>query len=591
MWQLQSVGNEEFTLEKEPVVRPSATTGVVRKHPHHTTIYNQYFGFFEPPFSIAPNPKYLYMSERHREALSHILYGVSGHGGIVLITGEVGTGKTTVCRCFLEQVPENCNIAFIINPRLTVPELLASICDELRVGYVQDESSTKVFVDKINRYLIEAHGRGETTVLIIDEAQNLSAEVIEQLRLLTNLETNQCKLLKIMMIGQPELDELLARNELRQVEQRVTARYELHPLSLDEVTCYILHRLSVAGCQRKLFDSATIRQIYRLSKGIPRTVNLICDRALLGAYTQEDEVVYKETVNRAALEVLGERKISQVAPKRKALRTAVAAALIGGLLMAAGSIKYGGRLWATLTEFGNAVAATVKLDGFGHAEALDGWTLSARGMGQAQVRFDNQFAARASLLNSAYKRIFGLWQITQDFEENSSVCDFAADHELQCVYGNNGKPYELIKYDRPAILLTTATDGTLYPTVVIHAQNGELTVEDEEGRHSLSTQDLANRWAGDYFYLWKPSYLGELPIKVGASGAHILSLKQALKRIDERYSTVMDNFFDRGLSLAVERFQMDHDIGVDGVVGQVTLMKINGYLDSSTPHLTQDWKY
>ena len=266
-------------------------------------MYQSYFGLAEEPFSIAPDPRYLYMSQRHQEALAHLLYGVNAGGGFVLLTGEVGAGKTTVCRCFLEQIPASCDVAYIFNPKLTVAELLSTICAEFGIACPPGNTSIKVYIDCINTYLLDAHAKGRHTVLIIDEAQNLSADVLEQLRLLTNLETNQRKLLQIILLGQPELAAMLAQPELRQLAQRVIARYHLGPLDRHEVAAYVLHRLEVAGAQRQLFPAALMGSLYRLSRGIPRIINVLCDRALLGAYSQSKERVDRATLKQAAYEV------------------------------------------------------------------------------------------------------------------------------------------------------------------------------------------------------------------------------------------------------------------------------------------------
>ncbi|MEK7238447.1 MAG: AAA family ATPase, partial [Nitrospirota bacterium] len=249
-------------------------------------MYKEFFGFVEMPFSIAPDPRYLYMSEQHREALAHLIYGFKSDGGLVLLTGEIGTGKTTVCRCLLEQTHENSVIAFIINPKLTVAELLATICDEFGIKYPEGNASIKVFVDLINMFLLDAHAKGYKCLLIIDEAQNLSADVLEQLRLLTNLETNQHKLLQIILLGQPELRDKLSQPELRQLAQRIIARYHLGPLSKKDVAAYVTHRLSIAGVRNELFPASTINTLFRLSKGVPRLINVLCDRALLGTFVQ-----------------------------------------------------------------------------------------------------------------------------------------------------------------------------------------------------------------------------------------------------------------------------------------------------------------
>jgi general secretion pathway protein A len=268
-------------------------------------MYLEHFGLKELPFSIAPDPRYLYMSEGHREALAHLLYGMDSDGGFVLLTGEVGTGKTTLCRCLLEKIPQDSEIAFILHPTLSAAELLAAVCDEFRIVYPEGTTSVKIFVDRINAYLLEAHASGKRPVLIIEEAQNLSPEVIEQLRLLTNLETSRRKLLQIILLGQPQLRDMLARPDLLQVAQRITARYHLGPLTKAEVGSYVSHRLSVAGCSRQLFPPSVTAGIFRLSGGIPRVINVLCDRALLGAYVEGRDVVEKKTLHEAAREVLG----------------------------------------------------------------------------------------------------------------------------------------------------------------------------------------------------------------------------------------------------------------------------------------------
>ena len=269
-------------------------------------MYREYFGLQEAPFSIAPNPRYLYMSGGHQEALAHLLYGIRSDGGLVLLTGDVGTGKTTLCRFLLEQIPGDTDVAFLLNPKLTVTELLAAVCDELGIAYPERETSVKVFVDLVNNALLDAHARGRRTVLIIEEAQNLGIDVLEQLRLLTNLETDEQKLLKIVLIGQPELRDLLARGDLRQLSQRITARYHLAPLAQKEVGAYVAHRLTVAGGRRTLFPPSAIAAVARLSGGIPRLINLLCDRALLGAYAQGKDSVDRSILNHAAAEVFGE---------------------------------------------------------------------------------------------------------------------------------------------------------------------------------------------------------------------------------------------------------------------------------------------
>jgi len=293
-------------------------------------MYKKYFGLKEPPFSIAPDPRYLYMSDQHREALAHLFYGVNSDGAFVLLTGEVGTGKTTVCRCFLEQIPKNCDVAFILNPKLTVGELLSTICDEFGIRYPQGNTSVKVFVDLLNAYLLNSHARGRKAVLIIDEAQNLGIDVLEQLRLLTNLETNQRKLLQIILLGQPELRDILLKPELRQLAQRIVARYHLGSLTKRDLIVYVHHRLALAGARDQLFPASTILQLYRLSGGIPRLINVLCDRALLGAYVQGKSRVDDATLAKAAREVFGELGIPAGRSKKAAIWLLAFLLMIGG---------------------------------------------------------------------------------------------------------------------------------------------------------------------------------------------------------------------------------------------------------------------
>jgi len=269
-------------------------------------MYTTYFGLKEKPFSIAPNPQYLFMSDRHREALAHLTYGLGDAGGFVLLTGEVGTGKTTVSRCLMERLPENTQAAFILNPTLSSHELLATICDELKIRYRKTGATLKTLTDKIQDKLLKNHKANTNTLLIIDEAQHLKPEVLEQLRLLTNLETNTKKLLQVILIGQPELQTLLKRRDLRQLAQRITARYHLLPLNKQEVAQYIKHRLSIAEGVRSLFSASAMNAIYDICGGIPRLINLVCERSLINAYNSNIAVVDKKIVLLSAQEALGE---------------------------------------------------------------------------------------------------------------------------------------------------------------------------------------------------------------------------------------------------------------------------------------------
>lgn len=298
-------------------------------------MYRNFFSLSELPFSISPNPKYLFMSDRHKEALSHLTYGLSETGGFALLTGEVGTGKTTISRCLLTQLPENTQTAFILNPTLSSQELLATICDQLHLSYNKADASLKTLTDKISEKLLANHHIDMNTVLIIDEAQHLQVEVLEQLRLLTNLETDTKKLLQVILIGQPELQQLLQRRDLRQLAQRITARYHLMPLTKLELMQYIKHRLYIAGCQRELFNAGALAKIHQLSQGIPRLINLLCHSALMHAYNQNNSIVNKKSVQKAAEQTLGEELFGVQKQQTKTTTTLAAVAVMSTVMFIA----------------------------------------------------------------------------------------------------------------------------------------------------------------------------------------------------------------------------------------------------------------
>ena len=317
-------------------------------------MYQDYFGFKNTPFSIVPDHRVVYMSDSHREAVAHLLYSLRKSGGFIQLTGEVGTGKTTVSRYLLQHLPENVDVALLLNPRINEQEMLETICDELKIRYPRGPGATlKNLIGVLNYYLLASHSKGRHTVLIIDEAQNLSREVLEQVRLLTNLETSTDKLLQIILIGQPELVHMLNRHDLRQLSQRIVGRYELKPLSLKETREYIDYRLAQAGCERQLFGRNATQRIHKLSQGIPRLINVLCDNALMGAYSEDQDKVSARVVTRAASDVLPQR------PKRGLFSGAFRAAAVSLFALAMLSAyfsKDGQEMIATLTSGFQSVA-------------------------------------------------------------------------------------------------------------------------------------------------------------------------------------------------------------------------------------------
>ncbi|GAB2996629.1 ExeA family protein [Psychrosphaera aestuarii] len=267
-------------------------------------MYLEYFQLNQEPFNIAPNPNMMYPSQRHQEAIAYLQYGLRGNGGFVMLTGEVGTGKTMVSRAVLSDLPDELHVAYILNPTLNRIQLLQTVCDAFELQ-LDETSDHKKLSDALQAFLVTSHEKGESCLLVVDEAQLLDVDALEQLRLFTNIETNDKKLLQIILIGQPELQEKLAQRELRQLAQRITARYHLLPLTEQETSAYVNHRLQSVGASRPLFDKKAISALFRYSKGTPRLINLLADRALMGAYAGNRFYVDAKLVKQASSEILG----------------------------------------------------------------------------------------------------------------------------------------------------------------------------------------------------------------------------------------------------------------------------------------------
>ncbi|HYA11390.1 MAG TPA: AAA family ATPase [Thermodesulfovibrionales bacterium] len=533
-------------------------------------MYREYFELKEPPFSIAPDPRYLYMSNQHREALAHLVYGINSDGGFILLTGEVGTGKSTVCRCLLEQIPENFNIALVLNPKLTVEELLATICDELCIDYPKGNTSIKVFVDHINAYLLDAHTKGRKTVLVIEEAQNLSIDVLEQVRLLTNLETNQHKLLQIIMLGQPELKDMLSRQELRQLSQRITARYHLGSLSKQEVSAYVKHRLAVAGARGKLFPPSTIDKLFRLSGGIPRLINLICDRALLGAYVQGRERVDKTTLFKAASEVFGENKT-----KRYPFRWALASLLITGCVVALSAIYYHYQTNPLAIFTSKPVKhATVPEPVIEYPRLLLDWPA------------DQEIQTSKEL---AYQSLFQKWNVIYN-PNAGNACKQARTQGLGCLYEQSTLD-SLLQLNRPTVFKLYNDQGReFYATLTaITGQNATIVVGTEA--KVVDIKEIEKRWYGDYFLLWRMPTDYRSPVLPGQKRRIVQWIDRQLSIIQGRETRSQKNFiFDDTLVREVKRFQLAKGLVPNGIVGPQTIIHLNNEVGSEEPLLINKQK-
>ncbi|MFA7269723.1 MAG: AAA family ATPase [Sterolibacterium sp.] len=534
-------------------------------------MYLSYFNLVEAPFSIAPNPRYLYLSQRHQEALAHLLYGVNGDGGFVLLTGEVGAGKTTVCRCLLEQIPESCDVAYIFNPKLSVAELLSTICHEFGIAYPPGNTSIKVFVDCINAYLLDAHAKGRHTVLIIDEAQNLSADVLEMMRLLTNLETNQRKLLQIILLGQPELAEMLDRPELRQLAQRIVARYHLGPLSKSEVAAYVRHRLGVSGVQRQIFPATLMGRLYRLSGGVPRVINVLCDRALLGAYTQGKERVDRATLKQAAREVL-----HQPAPIGPSMLRPLLAVLLVVACATLAWMMFRTPPWGDSTtqhtERVPAPSPTIAEKTPETKPAIVPQTLSWPATEPRERSKEMAFAA-----------LFHAWGADYD---GSDACRLAKSMVLSCRSGRGGLDL-LRQLNRPAVLQMNDDQGQEFYVAMTALDEKTATFVVGSENRVVAHSDLAAHWSGHFTALLRLPPDTHEQIRLGKSGPIVQWVRRQLAQAQgiEMPAAARDSVFDEALVRQVKQFQLEQGLIPDGAVGPQTLMRLSSVTDQTGPKL------
>jgi general secretion pathway protein A len=548
-------------------------------------MYTHFFGLHENPFALPPDPGYLYLGRAHQEALAHLRYGIEQGGGFVQLTGEVGTGKTLLVRSTVERLPDNVDVALILYPILSVFEFVAAICDELRVSYPSGTTSLKDLIDALNAHLLESHATGRRTVLVIDEAQNLNREVLEQVRLLTNLETTKQKLLQIVLIGQPELDSLLAQRDLRQLAQRITARYRLTSLTRRETYDYILHRCRVAGAKTPLFSRAALRWAHTLSNGVPRLINVICDRALLGAYSGEQSVVDAAVVRRAAAELdLGTR--ARV-PGWLPLATAAG---LGAL--AIGALFWYGRLSppsapATTATAERRVPETALLAGSSVVTLATG-ERAAQGVAATPVALDVvlQQHATSTDTDSALKLLFARWKITQPGLSGANACARALQAGLRCTY-RSGTWNNLRGFNRPAIVELIDGRGHSHHVLIVEIGAAGATIELAGQRHEIAFNEIDRLWFGEYMLLWPAQLLAQGVLRQGAQGPAVAALRAALSAYrGEPGAAATGAGFDEPLELRVKEFQRAHRLTPDGAVGELTALYLSSYeRDASLPRL------
>jgi general secretion pathway protein A len=558
-------------------------------------MYAPFFGLKHEPFSIAPDPRYLFMSERHREALAHLLYGVKGAGGgFVLLTGEIGAGKTTVCRCLLEQIPKRCNVAYIFNPKLTALELLKTVCDEFHVPYQHEGAgnpTVKDYLDPLNDFLLKTHAVGLNNVLIIDEAQNLSAGVLEQLRLLTNLETNERKLLQIVLIGQPELRAMLARPELEQLAQRVIARYHLDALSEEETAKYLRHRLGVAGLTTaNPFSRRAMRRIHQRARGVPRRINLLADRALLGAYADGVARVDKAIVDKAAAEVFGpdERLLWLRRAAPWGIGVAAGAVLAAGATMwltrdppaAVAAAGMAGAAVAAKPASATAVSPAASAAVLPTASPAAPTFITATDL---STRFPDALRREAD----AWRELAPLWPSGGPAANAADPCVPTPPSTWQCFKSNSGGLPLIRQLDRPGILTLRDDAGRPVHALLLALDDRNATLRIGGQRIVVALVSLANLWQGDFATFWQAPAGYQRVLGDGDSGPLVDQLSSQLATLRGEAPPVGAQRFDAALKSRLQAFQLAHGLKPDGLAGPTTYMQLaRASGPSAEPRLT-----
>jgi general secretion pathway protein A len=572
-------------------------------------MYTSFFGLAEKPFAITPDPRYLFLSERHAEALAHLLYGIEDAGGFVQLTGEVGTGKTTTVRSLLAQVPDHADVALVLNPRVTPLEFLLAVVDELHVPHAESmRTSPKALVDCLNVYLLDAHAHGRRVVVIVDEAQQLPTDTLEQVRLLTNLETETRKLLQIILVGQPELRDLLARNDLRQLAQRITGRYHLDPLTATESAAYVRHRMKVAGATSEVFTSGSLDELHRLSGGIPRVINVLADRALLGAYTIEQHRVSAKLVRDAAAEVFG-KPIPATWMRWAVLGAgaagAIALVVTAWLLLAprlgpnASDANARTAQKGATADGANAAGATSAAEGVANAargaapagaprsaSTPSGALPTTAGAAAPPGATPRAPATLADVLaaggantgtDQAFAKLFTLWQAP--FETaGTRPCEQATAQGLECL-AQRGTLAQLRMLNRPAIVSLVTPDGTEHQVVVSQLRDASARVEIGSAAYETDLNELQRYWYGDFLILWRPPIAMARALTPGMRGAEVRWLRQGLQQArGEPARTGGSDVYDKDLVRLVEDFQRAHRLNVDGIAGQQTVVMLDAQL-------------
>lgn len=575
------------------------------------SIYLQHFALKREPFSIVPDPDFLYPSQQHRQAVAHLKYGLDREGGFILLTGEVGTGKTTLTRTMLQRIPAHVRVAYVLNSKLNETDLLASICDELAIKLPKSKnvSFSKICIDALNQDLLASHAKGQKTVIVIEEAQNLSADVLETLRLLSNLETNTHKLLHILLVGQPELLEILAQKQLRQLNQRVVSRFHLLPLDQSELSNYINHRLHHAGAAGPIFDQGCSKVLFRLTKGVPRLINLICHQSLLAAYSLGVKSISPALVKDASVEILSGLDNGNPNTSNTPLIVGllVVLILVSVFVFLPRSTLDSWRELVAIDESSSEVV-TPKVENMVLEQAVsvdsvvEDMPANYDDLLIVEDRATDLVEQDTSLLVSTEEDIIDLvltetsnplvnllaaWSIeSSEVYSTEALSGIAATFGLQSEKVTNAAPWMLNTIDRPGLVVLDEGDGLLKSYLLTQLNEDSITLITKDGEIYFDLEQFLNRWTGSFLYLWRPHKEFDLLMQgnIDKLAMHWLQEKLSLGG-DGIEKVITGGRYTEAVKDQVIEFQRRNNLDADGIVGRQTLMRLNELFDDEIPRL------
>lgn len=548
-------------------------------------MYTEFFHLKEVPFSIAPDPRFFFLSDRHKEALTHLTYGLQGAGGFVMLTGEVGTGKTTVSRALIQELTKTTVVGYIHNPAVSERELLATLCDEFKLDYDQHNLSLKVLFDLLHHYLLANCQQDKACVVIIDEAQLLSTAALEQLRLLTNLDIDHKKLLHIFLIGQPELQQKLKQPELRQLSQRITARYHLLPLTEIELASYVAYRLSIASGNPGLFSSRILKRIHRHTAGVPRLVNLVCDKSMYYACQARDTKITPQHVQAAVKAVAIDTpvKSNNTAPNLAGLAVILCLGLvITGFQLGLFDFADDKTVVTHTDEFTPFVAITNRGSVVEQVDEKVAETQSALANNEVmseKTLFSEIKSARES--SSATQFLYKEWGY--DIALNDATCRNAQYANLRCSQ-RQGSYAQLVQYNLPVVARLLDNLGEDYYATVLSITPLGVELQLSDSHLLVSQAWFEKNWSGDFTLFWTAPSRFKNSLKKNDKGELIRWLDRNVSAAlgEEALSGTQ---FDLPLMQKVMRFQQQSGLTADGIAGPQTMMAVVHYADSTVPKL------